>query len=342
MPDIFAGLGFLALLCLVFDARPVSKFGTPALAAVAMFGALMSTGNFLAYAAAATPVILWRRVIGVGAIQTSIPLLALAVATWAIAALPNVILYGRISTNVGSSALIFGRFVEQGFAQDYLHANCATQTYEICAELPLLDSLRGQRDQFLYGDGGRAVKMGIWLDEKSEYARLNRAIILWKLPTFVQSLLQSASSLFISSSLGKSPGDQSWMSYPPTGPVWKNIHNWFSNEAGDFDRSRQQLGEIHVKELNWYYFATQFLSYILTPAMLVLAFIRKNRAILALLVCTIVYVAASDTIHGGLVGLFVRYHVKAVWVLWPVSFIAFCVLHRDWLARRKSVIAYYS
>ena len=336
VPDVFAGLGFFAMCLLLF--RPVQKLQsrtTNCLILVAVFGALMSMGNFLAYLSAAAFIYLLKYLLGSKLmIARAVSATALVLGTLCLILLPNLVLYGKLTANNGSAALVFARFVEVGLAQDYLHSHCEPPIFLVCNQLGKLDVLKGQRQGFLWGEDKLANTTDAWLDPQGEFARLDRSIIFNNITGTAIHVSASAGELLSMSSLGEQVSDGNLMTYPETGPVWKYIHRVFPNEAATFDESRQQLGTFDIALWNKVYEISQSLSYLLIPAGLLWAMLRRNWQMVGLISCAIVYVVASAFVHAGLVGPFARYQVKAAWVFWPIILVAFSQLH-EWRQKRR-------
>lgn len=324
MPDVFAGLGFLALLLLLLRSSDLGIWQTSLLAVLTGWSALMSTANMLAYLAAGIGFV-FVRLTSADRISRSALTKGAAglVGVVMLAVLPNLLLYGRTTTNAASQALVFAKLAEEGLAQAYLEKNCQRSKFRICDFLPVLEELKGHRQGFLWDDYDKlAFKTGAWLDETGEFSRLVFSIILDNPAAVLRMAFRSTFELLSLSSLGIPEADGNFRVYSKDDHVYRNIHNWFPGAASSFDTSRQQSGSLHLPQIGQYYAALQSTGYFLAIAVFAAALFRRNRLVLELVVLTTAFVVASAVVHASLVGPYVRYQVKAAWVLWPIIFVS--------------------
>lgn len=321
MADVFTGLGFLALMTLVFPRKPMSPLVVATLLLLVLACCLVATGSLLVLATVSASIIVARRMLGSPlSIRTYRNSVVFGLTVVVLAAAPNAYLYGKVTLNAGGAAMSFAKLVDDGVAQDYLQSQCASRGYRVCAHLDELAKLKGQSQGFLWGEARLAEKTLAWRDPDGELGRLNRAILSARAPSILRSAARSAGKLLLATALGTDTADDNWQRYAPDHPMMTYLANEMPNARVAFDNSRQQRGRLARSNLNTLYSVSIYASYGVVLALLIAAVHQRALLVVAVLGILVYFLITNAVIHGGLVGPFVRYAARVTWVVWPVVF----------------------
>ena len=312
MPDVFGGLGALAILALLLGpVRPASE--RLFLGLIVLAAALFSTANTLIY-------------VGLGAIgwvirsywlreRSDRPLLVGATAALGVAlALPmawNVTWFNAWRLNVGGTAMTFSKFADAGLAQRLLAETCPDHPIPICQHLGELKAIPESQSFLWEGDPPLAGLLSAWEDENGTFGILVRRIVR-RFPLEVAALVAGdivtlAGRVTLEKELEPSKADDG---------VGGALQSYYPRLAPLFDAARQQRGSLLQLYHATYYKLGALLGYVGLLIVALASFRRHDRALAALALLTFIAVAAGIAVQGGLVGPYARYHVKFVWLPW--------------------------
>jgi|WetSurMetagenome_2_1015567.scaffolds.fasta_scaffold16415_3 hypothetical protein len=300
MPDVFAGLGALALAGLFLGSSPAPR--AAALWAIAVFGAVVATANVLVLPA-------WTLVLGVLApgsrTRSLIRAGGYAAAVLLLAMAPNLVRYGRPTVNLSAGAFRLSRLLDAGIAQPWLARHCPTVSRTICAKLDKLQQIQGDQ-AFLWE--GLAAEMDAFHDPNGEFSRVSSSIELSE-PSAVLSLWgQGALSLAGQPALGEElTGGASRI----VGPV---IKARYPADLKGFSLSRQTAGRLARLFPGLLFSILALGGYAAVAASAAWAWRSgRDRTAVALGVAYFAFVVLDIVVQGALVGPYPRYQVKAEW-----------------------------
>ncbi|MGU3493643.1 hypothetical protein ACLBXM_06330 [Xanthobacteraceae bacterium A53D] len=144
MPDVFAGLGGLALYLLIWrraDLRRPEAFGLALMVTIgaASHNSVLAIGLLCLAAAALCGLIAPRLRPG---LKLALPALALVTAI-VLTPTVNLLTAGRFALTPGGTSFIFGRMLEDGLVARYLEAHCPDESIALCAHRDRLPKLAG-------------------------------------------------------------------------------------------------------------------------------------------------------------------------------------------------------
>lgn len=316
MPDLFGGLGILALFLLVFCRDQLARVEAAALLVLLAFSALAATANLLLFAATGTLALVLQRAVADPAPRSSWVWGACLIgAVVVLAVLPNAMLYGKPSINAGGSALFFSRTVDTGIMQPYLRAHCPTLSAPVCAQLPAIEASSPGGQPFLWD--GPADALDAWHDPDGSIGRIATAAAFSDLPKLAAFALGDIAGLAARPVLEyHAHGEFVPLDADDEGPR-QTIEQRYPDQLAQFLSARQQLGTLRNYFPAPLYLATSLLGYALLLLSLTFSF-RAHPRLAMLALATLAFVTLGLVIHGGLVGAYARYHAKLGWVAWPV------------------------
>lgn len=322
MPDVYAGMGILALLTLVLAPNPLfrwEKFGLVLVMVIAnashITHVMVSFGLLICLSLA------WKF------LETPWPwrswLLALIAVSVGFACIPtmNYYLTGKFHLSRAGSTFLLARLVQDGIAQPYLERHCQSQpTYKICQGLPQLYGYNA--NAFLWLHGSPFGLMGGWGEAEAEA----RAIVIGTLQEEPFAHATKGLQAAIKQFFAVRSGDQ----------IEKHLHIPEGQGRNQADLMRQ-------------YFPGEFLSYALSPqqfsdidwifwnqrhqpaaiffiaALPLLTFysLRKNQQALALLLAfTFLALLGNAVVCGVLSAPHDRYQNRVIWAAGVVVLLA--------------------
>ena len=317
-PDLFGGIGGLAVMLLTLQPKPAHPWVSAVLLAMVAFACIAATANLLVLLPFALFCVAARRLVArcsdLGwAVWTLLALLPLC-ATISVAA--NYVISDNATLAKGSAARLFSKLADNRLAQPYLARHCATDRNSACAHLSELESF-DEAEQFLWGkdDASLAKRLNAWDDRSGEFAQLSRRIILaypgeagriaWR-----DTIILLRGLTFEKQSRELIPLDT------PEGSVHSRIATRHPKMLPAFLEARQQQDTLRAIYPDRFYILSTLASYIMLPLMLAIALIRRDRLLAAICIATLVLLLGSAAVHGGLSSPVARYNIKVSWLPW--------------------------
>jgi hypothetical protein len=317
MPDLFGGLGAVAVIALLLARVAPSWQQWIPLSLIAFFAALSATANILVLAPLAVLCLLVRR-FWLSERTKMREVAAVAVLITASVALPvlwNTIRYDAPRLNVAASALLFSKFADAGLAQRYLREECPTLAHPVCAHLDELAEVPGSQAFLWEGDPPLAEALDAWHDRDGVFAAIV-ASIARTYPVDVLGLaIADTVALAERRTLGFDAGKSGELQpFRADDDPRRAVANFHPAELPAFDAARQQRGNLQrfyaERMYNWLTLITYAgLIVVLTRS---LYFGRRTDAAIALVLSAAIL--GGLLVHGGLVGPYARYHVKLSWI----------------------------
>ena len=169
MPDIFTGIGILALAHILLGDRSGSQVLWPVLLLVG--SCFLHASNLLILTILAIGVALgtlrWAREFHRGAFRA---VLAVAMA-WVSLPVANKLATGEAGVGRGGHVFLMGRLVDADILADHLATSCATKNYAICA---YHEHLPTNSQQFLWDTESPLQRMGGWEATTADYSAVVR------------------------------------------------------------------------------------------------------------------------------------------------------------------------
>jgi putative flippase GtrA len=335
MPDFLGGLVILGTVLLLFAYPELRATQRLVLAAILLLALLSHTGNILLFAAfgacaAAAAALVNRKV----ELRPAGLLATLGVASVVLSMLPNVVGHGRWTINPGSQAFITARLVGDGLVQPFLARHCPVEPM-----LPLCDrqsELVGMsNNDFLWtGDPSLAQSSGAWSERADEFRRLNTRVVLANLGAVSLNAVRNTVELMVRSEVGNDPLDDNFRAFGSGMNVTRKVEEHFPKESGRFKESRQQAG-LNLDLVNGVHFAWTWISYALLASMLVIAWRRGARLLVAVITLVFVALLLNALSHGALSGVYTRYQAKVTWLPTLAAFACYAALR--WQSAAASV-----
>lgn len=328
MPDLFAGLGVVAVVAILLAREAPPFWHMALLSMMALFSALVATANVLTLVLVAVFCLLVRRVW----LGWQVPLrlvlgtCILAASAFALPIAWNTVKWNAPRLNAGSGALLIGKLVDAGIAQRYLASNCTRIPHPICPYLDeLLQAPTGAGLQiFLWkGDPPLAWKLNAWRDPDGTFSSLASSIVRTYPSEVLGRAMDDILHLFTRLTLGfgsqKGYGEGELQPFPRSegsvGVVRDRLERRGHGEMLEaFDHARQQTGQLEALFPKKLYQISVIASYATLLLMLVIALLRRERHLSAVAAVVLAAVLLGMAVHGGLVGPYARYSVKLSWL----------------------------
>lgn len=320
MPDIFAGVLFLALILLVFcwerQSWPERIF---CLACVAASVAFHNANLLLALCAAPVFFIVrllgWRSesrlIVRAGAIAVAIGVSAAALVG------ANVYAFHKVTLSPSASTFLLARFIEDGPGIETLKANCPASGWRVCGHLQELVDFRppadnpedSVADEFLWSLVG---PLGGFRAMEPESATINAEVIRHYPLEVLSHAVMSAISLAPKVNVG---AKTAFHAIAPEDYVATTITRVYGPEdAARMLASAQARGALPLPAVN----VVSDVVLIGSLGFLLVALVRSRGrdnavyyAIIAMLLC----LAANLFVMGALSGPYERYEARVVWLI---------------------------
>jgi hypothetical protein len=205
--------------------------------------------------------------------------------------------------------------------------------------LPLCDrqsELSGMsNNDFLWtGDPSLAQSSGAWSERADEFRRLNTRVVLANLGAVSLNAVRNTVELMLRSEVGNDPLDENFRAFGSGMNVTRKIEEHFPKESWRFKESRQQAG-LNLDLVNGTHFAWTWISYALLASMLVIAWRRGARLLVAVIALVFVALLLNALSHGALSGVYTRYQAKVTWLPTLAAFACYAALR--WQSAAASV-----
>ncbi|MBP6392276.1 MAG: hypothetical protein KA352_15390 [Flavobacteriales bacterium] len=238
LPDIFTGIGLLAVFLLVRGAHgPWLRAMDSIVIAAACW---MHLSNLLILPLAGMSLLLIGRSSPSRPLRPGILWLASAtVLGWGGLALANRIVDGNAYVSRSSHVFLIGRMLDTGMLRPYLMEHCPTEQFGICA---YIDSLPPHSQAFLWWDSSPVVKQGGWEATREEYDRIVRGsfteprFIWWHVRGSLASTWEQLGIWEICK------GSASEWHRAPDGPTYRMLATHLPHELDNFLGSMQNGG----------------------------------------------------------------------------------------------------
>lgn len=321
MPDLFTGIGALALLLLLFVPERLPRI-EQALLALTVFGcALMASASMplyfglLVFAVACRAILLRQRAATPAAGIVLVAILAAVLTTVA----ANRVLHGRWQLNSGGPALTFSRLVDTGVAQPIVARECRLRALAICPHQQLIGDPQRNRQVFLWEGPAEATEART--TSAHEYAELNALILKESWPAFIahgvaDTLLLLSRPTLVGSFYRKQEGVG--VELEPRGDMSWALQYRYPTHLAAYRGARQQRGDWLEAFPARTFAISSFAGYALLALLALILFRTGDRVGAAIALSALALVAGELLLHATLVGPFARYHVKVAWVAWPL------------------------
>jgi putative flippase GtrA len=314
MPDFLGGLVIVATVLLLFAYPELRAVDRLVLAAILLLGLLSHTGNILLFAAfgacaAAASALASKRL----QLRPAGLLVGLGIASVLLSMLPNAVGHGRWTINPGSQAFITARLVGDDLVQPFLARHCPGEPM-----LPLCDRqselVAMSNNEFLWtGNPSLAQSSGAWSERADEFRRLNTRVVLASLGAVSGNAARNTAELMLRTEVGNDPLDDNFRPFGSGMNVTRKIEEHFPKESGRFQASRQQAG-LNLDLINDVHFGWTWISYALLAAILVIAWRRGARLLVAVAALVFLALLLNALLHGALSGVYTRYQAKVTWL----------------------------
>jgi hypothetical protein len=303
MPDIFAGIGLVAVLTLLQGKHPLSLERRWFLLSVLLLSMLAQTSSLLV-----VPLLIafcWavrnREKLKLESFK-AVVMAWLAALIFVVA--NNQLLYEKTSLNPNGPAIFFAKLTDHGLAQKYLQLECARTQEPICGYLPEFEELSrtwpGQQAFLWQPVGAKKLPLADQLDayhEGSAALRKHMSRIVRAFPLEI-----AAMSIHDSWSLLAAKGEL----FGDARPWWR--HKEWTNA---FLASRQQNGALIQAPFNLISQVAYGLSLVLIIA---LALARRTRELQSAHQGVLFVVVCNAVVHASLVGPYARYQDKVAFI----------------------------
>lgn len=334
MPDLFTGIGGIALLLLVLVPERLPRLERLGLALVLFGCSLMASANMplflgLLLFTAGARMWLMRERIAIPTVALALLAIAGAVGTTFLA---NKAIHGRWQLNSGGPALTFSRLVDIGVAQPVVARECARNDHAICPHQAAIARSSSHAQVFLWE--GPAEWTAARTTNAAEFARLNSLILRESWPAVLLNGAAESVTLFTRPTLGNLSGkpEADGRELSPFGKghvVAKAMERRFPAHAPAHLSARQQRGEFKAAFPALPFAFSTYAGYVLLAVLLGMRLARGDKVGAAIALSALALVAGQILLHATLVGPFARYHVKVAWVAWPL---VLALLSRLWAA----------
>ncbi|HEX5258427.1 MAG TPA: hypothetical protein VFW35_06565 [Sphingomicrobium sp.] len=326
MPDLFGGLGLLALITAVFAWHRVIFAERLILLAIVLFSSLVATANAFVFVPIAAGLLLTRRT--AGRLHNLLPsLLAIAVLTVVLPVASNWALGAGPTFAGGSSARMFSKLVDNGLAVPFLEQHCGKENFHACNDLALIRAHVGD-EGFLWKGPANAHDNLAWKDADGDYARLNRQIMLDRPLAVVRFMVRD--SIILASRVTLTTGNTGEIAPHPSGGVPFFVNQHFPGDDQAFARAKQQTGLLPRVFPEPAYAISAVTGFVLTLCSLWLFWYVRDKLGFSISVWIIIAVAFALVVHGSLSYPVARYNAKVAWLLWVVPAL--------WLSRSELLV----
>ncbi len=235
IPDVFTGIGLLAIYALLHPAsRPAGRLADAALIIAACW---FHTSNLLILPASGLVLILFQ-----GRSHRPVRMalwLTVSMGVWGSLALANWLHEGEAYASRNGHVFLMGRMLDLGMLGPYLEEHCAEEAFFICQ---YRDSLPPHSQEFLWGERSPVQLQGGWEATKEEYNRIVRGsfleprYLLWHVRGSVEATWRQLMMWEVCHAMRSD-----WYRLPESAPR-SAIASYVPSEEARFMRARQNGG----------------------------------------------------------------------------------------------------
>lgn len=302
MPDIYGGIGILAIITLLESKRKKSIFVDYILLFIVFISLLSQTTSIIIFPVFIICIKAISKIFNLK-INYFLTLIYLTILSGTINSIENKYKFNKMTINTNAVAILFSKFVDHGIAQEYLEKKCLSVHYKICNFTKELKDFKNYEDNiqpFLWVDvnrkGSLAQQTDAYQDPDKEF--LNITINLLKEYPYEFLKFSVSDNLQLLANKGEVYGDKSG--------IWP-FHKWSS----EFNHARQQNNKLNQELFNKFY----FFSYILYSLYLACSLIKiRDKKIKLLIASTLILIIVNSFIHATFVGPYYRYQDKIDWI----------------------------
>ncbi|MCR9171150.1 MAG: hypothetical protein NXI10_01565 [bacterium] len=323
LPDIFATIGFLCLLVLLYS-KELNKLQIVFVSVIFVFSISMHNSNlpiyFLLFAGLGIH-LLWRRR-KKKEVQMNPFRLVLASGLFGLTLLlipaVNYSYDGEFRYSKGSHVFLFNHMIEIGAVKLYLEDNCDKNDYAICQ---YKDELNWN---FMWDYYGPLYKTGGWEKNKEDFDAINRGIMTtpkyW--PLLIQKTATYTTKQFFRF-------ETKLQTVEINGPPHLQMERYLPNSTREYLASKQLKKEYDLFMLNRVEGVIVFLSIIICLLALILdrRFKLLHRGLKALISISLVYGAINAMVCANLSTVDDRYQNRWVWLLVVFTVLVFIDLY---------------
>ena len=321
MPDVFGGLGIIAVIALLLGRIPVPAWQTLFLMMIVFVSALSSTANTLVLVPIAIICVfarsIWLRWLTDRRLICGMATLAIAAVAVPIAW--NTASFGVPRLTVGAGAMLISKLLDAGIAQKYLAENCLRISHPICNHVSDLPRAPHSQNFLWRGSPPLSFRLNAWRDPEGSFSTLAWDIVRHYPGEVLKLALDDALYLSTQLTLGfkNRPGTLELgelRSFRDIGMVRDQMVRLGGHIVYAFDGARQQTGSLEAIYPAPLYRVTVIVSYVGILLMLAIALIRGDQYLGVLATVFLGAALVGIALHGGLVGPYARYHVKVSWL----------------------------
>jgi hypothetical protein len=304
MPDIFAGLGALALITLALDVG-MSRGERAALVVLAVVAGIVHLSHMALLCGLFACLALFR--LAGQRVLLALPALAVVLSLLLPPAI-NRVLAGRWFYSEAGPVFLFARLVQDGIAQDYLNKAClgAEQRYSLCDWRGVLPATA---NDLLWNHDSVVATMGGWRAVRDDAARVvNDSLIAmpWRHVTaavanFAEQFVTFRSGEGLDVNQWEDSRTMVWQNFPADGPGYRDS----LQQAERLGRMFAFTTPVEV--------ATGFAGMVLLPVLAAWAWRRDRRLALAL-VLLLLTLMGNAAICGILSNPTDRYQGRIIWL----------------------------
>lgn len=329
IPDIFTGIGLLAMYLLLQDGSGRWRLLDSIVVAMACW---MHLSNLLILPlAGAALLVIGKRTMSVGFPRRMGWFGLTLLLAWGGLAMANRTLGGTAYISRSGHAFLMGRMIDLGMLRPYLEEHCPTEHFGLCA---YKDNLPADGQEFIWGGSSPMAKEGGWAATRAEYGRIVYGSLLE--PRFlwwhVRGSLKSTVQLLAEWEIGE--GIQSSWYRTAESPPYRMMEAHFPHEMGMYRASLQNGGRGEL-DMRW---PDRLYRLVLGASLLVLLVglvrFRRNReaaAVRTLLPYAVVSVVIGTWVCATLSTPIPRYLGRDSWLVPLAACVAVAVL---WKGRR--------
>jgi hypothetical protein len=315
LPDFFTPIVVLGLFLLAFCRERLSMVetvyvaGVTALAIVAHLSHIPLAVGLIVTIALTRLALRWREQRRMAtALLLVLPVFAAASTHLSL----NYAFYRSFSLSPASSIWLLARFIGDGPARAYLHDQCPTRPFILCA---YLDQLPSDSDEFLWGDDSynpvfkRAGGYAALRDEAGEIVSGTFAAYPgWILRSFIANTWREFVDV----------GTGGWINFPPqmlNRPITKYIQNQFPKDYPAYRNSPQVNSRIPTAALAAWHRAVIVAAALACCVLLGIAIRRRQRLFIALCALVLAALIGNAMVTGGFSAVHDRYQTRVAWLI---------------------------
>jgi hypothetical protein len=315
LPDFFTAIVVLGLFVLAFGRERLSRLETvylvllTGLATVAHLSHIPLAVGLIVTIALTRFALRWRdRHRMVTALVLVLPVFAAAASHLGI----NYAVYRSFSLSPASSIWLLARFIGDGPARAYLHGQCPTRPFILCA---YLDRLPSDSDEFLWGDDSYHPVFA----EAGGYPALRdeaREIVNGTLATYpgwvLRAFLANTAREFIDVGTG------GWINFPPEmleRPITRYIEAQFPRAYSAYLNSPQVNRRVPTVALAAWHRSILVSATLACCVLLAIAVRQRRRMFIAFCVIVLAALIGNAMVTGGVSAVHDRYQTRVAWLI---------------------------